>query len=273
MNPNTVELRNSPAIPGIELRKALHSAACYGEHTHDEFSLGAIDSGSSVYKVGNQRYSAYAGTVVLISPNTLHSCNPDNDTWSYRMLYANAELIKNIQQEILATELSQALPFDKPYVNHPSCFQLFSNLFDSLIHKEDTLQAESYLLEFIQKTLPKNLTITPAEPDRQSLALVRRIILKSPELNHSLENLAAECGLSRYHLLRSFKDTYGQTPHAFQLDTRIKIAKEKLKQGHSLSEIANNLGFADQAHFQRQFKKLTAMTPKLYQKFLTDPSD
>jgi AraC-like DNA-binding protein len=85
--------------------------------------------------------------------------------------------------------------------------------------------------------------------------------------NWSLDQFSNETGLSRYHLIRSFKAHYGLAPHAYQLDQRIKKAKILLQQGKDLADTAQQLGFSDQAHFQRNFKKRVAVTPKRYQSF------
>ncbi|WP_245542291.1 helix-turn-helix transcriptional regulator [Psychromonas hadalis] len=74
-------------------------------------------------------------------------------------------------------------------------------------------------------------------------------------------------GISRYHLIRSFKQCYGLSPHAYQLDERIKSAKTLLKTGHSLIDTSHLLGFSDQSHLQRNFKKRLAITPKQYQSY------
>ncbi len=82
----------------------------------------------------------------------------------------------------------------------------------------------------------------------------------------TLGAIAEASGLSPYHLIRSFKQAYGQTPHAFQLDQRINRAKQLLKRGNTIVAVAQQLGFADQSHFQRHFKKRHAVTPKAYQR-------
>jgi len=43
-----------------------------------------------------------------------------------------------------------------------------------------------------------------------------------------------------------------------------------LKSGQAISQVAYELGFSDQAHFQRQFKKRLAVTPKYYQSHFVD---
>lgn len=61
---------------------------------------------------------------------------------------------------------------------------------------------------------------------------------------------------------------YGQTPHAYQIDQRINRAKQLLKRGEPIADVALQLGFADQSHFQRQFKQRLATTPRHYQRCL-----
>ncbi|MFV0489470.1 MAG: helix-turn-helix transcriptional regulator, partial [Vibrio fluvialis] len=80
---------------------------------------------------------------------------------------------------------------------------------------------------------------------------------------------ANEVGVSPYHLIRTFKQYFGLSPHAYLMDERIKRAKQLLKQGETIVDTSLALGFADQAHFQRSFKSRIALTPKKYQSFFT----
>ena len=61
----------------------------------------------------------------------------------------------------------------------------------------------------------------------------------------------------RYAIIRLFKANVGLTPHAFQINLKINQAREQLKQGVSLAELAVNLGFSDQSHFHKAFKAHT----------------
>lgn len=67
----------------------------------------------------------------------------------------------------------------------------------------------------------------------------------------SLEELAQSSGLSRFTIIRLFKQNLGLTPHAFQLNLRIHQARQQLKTGKSITAIAYDLGFSDQSHFHR----------------------
>jgi AraC-like DNA-binding protein len=81
----------------------------------------------------------------------------------------------------------------------------------------------------------------------------------------TLQYLSTVAGLTPSHLVRVFNHHYGMTPHAYLLNQRIRHARALLVQGHPLVEVALATGFSDQAHFQRQFKRLVAATPGQYQ--------
>jgi AraC-like DNA-binding protein len=80
----------------------------------------------------------------------------------------------------------------------------------------------------------------------------------------SLEELAALAKLSRFHLLRAFTRYIGLPPHAYQIRLRIKGACALLQSGISAVEVAARVGFADQSHFTRHFKRICHMTPGCY---------
>jgi len=57
-------------------------------------------------------------------------------------------------------------------------------------------------------------------------------------------------------------------PHAYQINLRINQARELLRAGQALADVAFALGFCDQSHFHRSFKAYTGITPKQYQNVL-----
>lgn len=77
----------------------------------------------------------------------------------------------------------------------------------------------------------------------------------------SLEALAAHAGMSRFHLLRRFRDRYGHPPHAYHLRLRTARARELLAAGAPIPEAAARCGFADASHLTRWFKRVYGITP------------
>jgi AraC-like DNA-binding protein len=80
----------------------------------------------------------------------------------------------------------------------------------------------------------------------------------------SLDELAAEVGASKYHLLRSFRQAYGVTPAELGRLLRASQGKHALERGESCGDAARIAGFADQAHFSRTFKEVYKTTPTAY---------
>ena len=81
----------------------------------------------------------------------------------------------------------------------------------------------------------------------------------------SLSDIAAAAHLSPFHLSRIFKKATGVTPHQYLLQVRVNSARALLTAGagdRSLAEIAAAVGFADQSHLTRHFKRMLGVTPK-----------
>jgi AraC family transcriptional regulator len=80
-----------------------------------------------------------------------------------------------------------------------------------------------------------------------------------------LDNLARVAGVSRCHFARQFRLRTGESPMGLLLRLRIERAKTLLEQnGLTISEVAATLGFADQTHFTRKFRRLVGITPAKY---------
>ena len=79
----------------------------------------------------------------------------------------------------------------------------------------------------------------------------------------TLAELAFIANMSSYHFARTFKQATGMAPHQYVLHTRIERAKGLLLQGKfSVAEVALNVGFFDQSHFTRYFKRVVGVTPQ-----------
>ena len=85
--------------------------------------------------------------------------------------------------------------------------------------------------------------------------------------NIRLEEVAGLMGLSQSHFSHAFKASTGVAPHQWQVNARLRHAKQLILKGEqSLTEIAAETGFADQAHFTRVFRKNFGTTPAHWHK-------
>jgi AraC-like DNA-binding protein len=88
-------------------------------------------------------------------------------------------------------------------------------------------------------------------------------ILDDYKTDISLNQLALETCMSKYNLIKSFKQVYKKTPKQLQIERRIQKGREllKVRSDMSVTEIATTLGYADLASFSNQFKKMTGVPP------------
>ena len=81
----------------------------------------------------------------------------------------------------------------------------------------------------------------------------------------SLSELAGLVQMSSHYFCQLFKQSTGFSPHQFVIRCRIERAKELLsKDRQTIAEIARSVGFTDQSHFHRHFKRLVGVTPKAF---------
>lgn len=78
----------------------------------------------------------------------------------------------------------------------------------------------------------------------------------------TLTAVAKEAGMSKWRFIRAFRRVMSVTPHQYVLECRLARAREDIERGDApISQIASELGFSDQSHFGRLFKRRYGVTP------------
>ena len=80
----------------------------------------------------------------------------------------------------------------------------------------------------------------------------------------TLDELSRAAYMSKFHLLRKFKEALGVTPGQYQVLMRLARARIDLQDGVRVSAVAYRTGFSDQAHLTRAFKRAYGVTPARY---------
>lgn len=239
---------------------------CYARHSHETFSIGAINGGRCDYSNRNRRERVAVGTTVLMNPGDAHACNPiRGESWAYRMFYIDAAWVSQIQRELNVTG-DDFQPFAATSTTHAGLHRGLNRLYDVLTDRQaDCLQKQDAALNFmidVQQTLGS----AGAIPVRASagVAQAAEFIRDNCTRSLKLEEICAAGNLSASYLIRAFKTVYGLSPHAYLTNCRIEFTRRQLRRGRSLAEAALAAGFCDQAHMQRSFKKFVAATPGQY---------
>jgi AraC-like DNA-binding protein len=195
----------------------------------------------------------------------------------YRVMYPDADLLA---AELLAEGSGHALlagssgwpRFPEPVVMDPELAWGLRQVHAGLSRDPEPLEAESRLSWLLGELVRRHASPAPdldgpvgrlPGTGRLASQVMTRLAdqLTCPP---GLADLAAEAGLSRYQLLRSFRAEVGMPPYAWLAQHRVARARLLLDRGHRPAEVAALAGFADQAHLTRWFRRVVGVTPGAY---------
>jgi len=136
--------------------------------------------------------------------------------------------------------------------------------------RDATLDA---LLERISRSLHWRQRLS-GNPQIASVALRARNYLHAHfHQNIGLDELARVCGVDRFRLSRAFKAAFGIAPHGYLIQLRLVRARRLLALGTAPADVASDLGFADQSHLGRWFRRANGLTPGAYRSLCTKLQD
>lgn len=261
------EFWRDPAMPYAETRRACHSRVCYKPHSHPTFSIGAVDQGVSRFTgAGDGPVTLRAGALVFVPASRVHACNPMPDTaWSYQMLHLDAAWLDAVRQEYAPAPMHREAMEPIRIVTEPTAYARFRRLNALLFSPADSCAKEAALIEFIgacDETQGRRIGVPAVSAGlRARIVPALDILRHAPATGTALADLAHAAGMSRYQLIRAFRNVTGMTPHAWLLNQRVNLARDRIRSGEDIAGVAHCLGFADQAHFQRVFKAHAGTTP------------
>lgn len=233
----------------------------FSHHFHDTYTVGITYEGIMKSHYLNKNFDFYKDSVRINNPGEVHGGS--SQSWSHSNFYPTIEIISTIYEEIF---YEKKIPyFSQHIINDTILFSKLHNFFVPYFTKEDLLQVESNLIDALSYLVIHYTSYTKAIDDiycdKKIVKDTYELINDSLELNFTLDMLAQNASLSKYHFLRLFKKEFGITPHHFIINQRINKAKELIKSGMKIAQASIEVGFNDQSHFTRNFKKLYGYTP------------
>lgn len=251
----------------LDLLTARFDQHRYAPHTHEEFSVGICVLGASCIDYRGGALRVGEGSIVVLAPGEVHTGESAYGTYAYRALYpAPALLTDGI--------LGGTPHFRDPLLHDPELAAALRTAHTELSTCPDPLEAESRLPWLLTALARRHSTARPTSdtvPGASGTALaVRDRLADELVAPPSLADLATDLGLSRYQLLRAFRTTMGMPPYAWLAQHRVSRARVLLETGGRPAEVAGQVGFADQAHMTRWFRRVLGVTPAVYRNSVQD---
>ena len=267
---DNIKCRRLQQFGSLDVMEASYHKQNFSRHAHDCYAFGIVTQGRLDFSYQHRDWQASAGDINLVVPGEVHDGHGGTgDGWSYKMLYMPVELVGEVTSSLSGKDF---LPYFLPGVIARSplavglqqLHQVLSDEAETLLRQESAVW--NWLAAFIEKYSERRIILPTGRHEDSAVKSAIEYLQEHYEDNVTLKKLASIAGLSPYYLLHVFSSAVGMPPHLYQQMLRVQKAKQLLATGISPVMIASDMGFIDQSHFSRQFKKISGLTPVGYQK-------
>ncbi len=254
---------NLNALKNTLFEHIKNTDATFTKHFHDTYTIGITNEGLFKSKHLNKTYLSYKNSTRIANPGEMHG--GDSSSWKYTNFYPTIELVSQIYEQIF---FERKVPIFKVHmIDDITLYNLLYSLFQSVYSTKDSMLIEIKLIDALSYLI-KNYTHTTKDydhlfNDKNIIKTSVEYIKDTIETNLSLDDLALNANMSKYHFLRVFKQELGITPHNYILTQKVHKATSKIIKGDTISQASFDAGFSDQSHFTRNFKKMYGYTPKM----------
>lgn len=242
----------------------------FSYHYHDFHKVVIFISGKAAYHIEGKSYHLKPWDILLVDRHAIHRPEidpsvpyerfilwikndlPQNDLLkcfqkandrSYNLIRLNPNVQEKLKDILLEMEASAHTDgFCKDILTQALFLQFMVYLNRIFLEKQ-------YIID------PKSYTF-----DSQIDSLLRYINHNLDE-NLSVENLASRYYVSKYHLMRKFKEETGYTIHSYIINKRLLLARSLISQGTPILKAAQESGFREYSTFARAYRKQFGKAP------------
>ncbi|APU32703.1 AraC family transcriptional regulator [Ectopseudomonas alcaliphila JAB1] len=266
------------ADTGIEVIRAHFEGHAYDPHWHDSYLIGFTEQGVQQFHCRRALFSSVPGQTFFLGPGDIHDGHaPAPGGFTYSTLYLEPIWLQRALPALFEQAPGDCLPgVPRTQPDDPGLLPCIANALQALRDGEPRMVRDAALdalLERISRSLHWRQRL-PGNPQIPSVALRARDYLHAHfQQNIGLDELARVCGVDRFRLSRAFKAAFGIAPHGYLIQLRLVRARRLLALGTAPADVASDLGFADQSHLGRWFRRANGLTPGAYRSLCTKLQD
>lgn len=258
-------------LPGTELLTARFVTTTFTRHTHPTYTIGVITGGVEEYSHAGGTSRVGPGGLAVVGPGEVHTGHAGvPEGWDYRVFYPSTEVVADIAREL---GMRGTPGFTESGIHAPGVARVLARAHVAA-ERGDRLTSSALVRHGLGMLLRSHGRERAVEPPphtaRPEVARAREVLSERLLDPPTLDALAADLGIGPSALSRAFRAAYGLPPHAYLNQVRVDRARELLVAGRRVGDVAAEVGFADQPHLTRHFKRHLGVPPGAYQRaFLT----
>ncbi|MFM0479526.1 AraC family transcriptional regulator [Paraburkholderia strydomiana] len=273
---NWLEARRDPET-GIESLRAHFSGHAYDPHDHDDMLVGYTEQGVQRFRCRRSLHTSVPGRAILIEPGALHDGHaPEAGGFTYAMLYLPQTWVERATRRLNVPGLQGVdAAFAHTLVDDSGLVDAIRQAFLAIYGNEGRLARDQTLDRLVRRLAGHlgDIPMTDSMAMSATIARVRDFLHDHMDGNIGLDELANIAGIDRFRLTRLFQRAFGTSPHAYLVRLRLRAARRLLANGRTPAEVAAEVGFADQSHLGRWFRRAYRMTPAAYRRMCTNVPD
>ena len=234
-------------------------------HYHEFYKILFFVSGKGGYFIEGKRYSLSPGDVILIGTQCVHRPEFESGTSCERIIfYISPDFLT--RESSTACQLTDCFSKETNHVLRPNekTRQLLFSIVSSI---EQELSSNGYgseiistgmllrlLVEIARSTFHKEVQ-RPAPMLPKSKRMLDIIHYLDEHLTEeiNIDDLAEKFYISRFHMMRRFREETGTTIHSYISDHRLIMARDFIVQGEPATEVCFKCGFGSYSSFSRAY--------------------
>lgn len=253
------------ALPGTEILRAERCGRLWRVFHENYVICNCISNVSVDWRYRGQTHFAQDGTLELMEPGETHVTTAVRKPADFKVLFISPAVLQEAAREL---GLSGTPHFRLAQSDRADVFETFARLHRSVEAGATVLEQQSRFATcirlFLENYVERTHTPLTGRADRRAFERAKTYLRDRFSDSVTLEELGAAAGLSRFHLVRAFAAQFGLPPHAYQIGLRVERARTLLRSGVPPADVALAVGFADQSHLTRHFKRVNGVTPGRY---------
>jgi AraC-like DNA-binding protein len=260
-------------------------------HKHTFFELVYIMSGEGVYHINENKFDYSGENLFLVMPFDTHYTVVKNNTSflfiRFNSIYLEAQKSKHEHSDLGTWIQKMEYIFQNSsnvlgcVINNPADKPLVRAVMDALkqehenkqtLHKELVQQLINTLITIVARNISLHIQSTTKAPQNTSLDIIHYIHsnIYHPE-KLKAESIASHFNISLNYISEYFKKHTKENLQHYIINYKLSLAEIRLRHSDMrLNEIADELGFTDESHLTKIFKKYKGVTPSAFRKKLTE---
>jgi AraC family L-rhamnose operon regulatory protein RhaS len=272
-------------------------SSVFPPHRHHYFELLYILDGDGIHTINGNHYPYGKGNLFLLTPEDIHSFKTSSDTHCCIIDFTKGLFSKRNRRQNDRAEISEFF-VSMEYIFHhhqnlkghitmkPEEAALTDTLIMQLIREQETARIYSgiitqnivfLLLNLITRLIQEDIAGEMKNAGTKNIiheitTYIQQHIYQKELLK--IENLAKQFHKTPDHLNRYFKKQTKLTLKTYINRYKLNLVETRLRYSDlTISEIANEMGFTDESHLNKVFKKALGSTAKVYRKTYSEKTD